>query len=469
MISKNNNFKFAASAIIIAALLTGSACSKSDNAKDKGKKENKLKGPGRKPQAVSVVQVAQVNFTPHIVVSGQVQAISEARVFPTSSGARVMQLLADAGDYVNAGQALARLDARQVSADSELLAAQVRRARTALAEAEVAVRSARENLARGTSGPKESSLSIEQAEIAAREAKSQYDRAMATNEIGVLSREEIERRRTQMQSAEARLRAQRGDIIAIMDSRRQGVNQAVARLEAARADLSVAVAQQSQSNSRQLGGIVTAPASGLITARNVSVGDIAGASGMPMFTIVSNGALEVAAEVSESDIGRLVQGMSASFRAPDGSFVSGTLRRLPAQIDPQKRTGLARFTLAPSAAIKAGVFLNGEATGAARLLSAIPATAIIYDKDGASVFVMKADESVTKQKVTIGGRQGDLVELVTGPAIGSWIVTAGASFLAENEKIAPTKVAAAPAPATPAAPSAPAPKAQTPTVPPAKK
>ncbi len=451
------NYKSTAAILMVAIMAFTGACSQGNNANDKGKNESKLKGPGRKPQAVSIAQVTRTDLTPHVIIAGQVQAVNEARVFPTSQGARVMQLLADAGDYVNAGQALARLDARQTNADSELLAAQVRRARTALAEAEVAVRSARENLVRGTSGPKESALNIEPAQIAAREAKAQYDRAISTNDIGVLSKEEIERRRAAWQTAEARLKAQQGDIVAIMDSRRQGVNQSVARLEAARADLSVALAQQAQSNSRQMGGIVSAPTSGLITSRNVSVGDIAGASGLPMFTIVSGGALEVAAEISEADISRLSQGMSAQFKAPDGTFVNGVLRRLPAQIDPQKRTGIARFTLEPSSSIKAGVFLNGEAKGSVRSTSTIPSSAILYDREGASVFVMLPDETVTKQKVLLGGRQGDLVEIVSGPAVGSWIVTAGASFLAEKEKISPVKTIQNVAPKSAPAPILPAP------------
>ena len=36
---------------------------------------------------------------------------------------------------------------------------------------------------------------------------------------------------------------------------------------------------------------------------------------------------------------------------------------------------------------------------------------------------------------------GDLVEIIVGPAVGQWIVTSGASFLAEGEKINPTKEA----------------------------
>lgn len=457
MLKNNKIHKIAASLMVISAFGAMASCAKNDGKK---KEASAKKGPGRTPQSVSTSQITKVNFTPNIIVSGQVQAIQEARIYPTSSGARVIQLLADAGDYVSAGQALARLDSRQVSADSELLAAQVRRAQTSLAEAQVGVNAARETLARGTNGPRESALSIEQAELAYEEANSQYQRALATNQVGALSQEEIDRRRTQMETARARLNSTRGDINALMQTRRQSLSQAQARYEAAQADLRVAIAQQAQSNSRQNGGIITSPVGGIVTARNVSVGEIAGASGTPMFTIVSNGALEVAAEVSEADVARLSEGMRARFRSPDGTFVYGTLRRMPAQIDPVKRTGIARFSLENSPSIKAGVFLNGEATAAPRMVSVIPSSAIIYDRLGSSVFVVRPDNSVTKQIVTLGARQGDVVEMLTGPAAGSWVVTAGASFLAENEKINPFRTPISlPAGANTPAKAAPAPKA----------
>ncbi|MFN5552222.1 MAG: lipoprotein, partial [Hyphomonadaceae bacterium] len=125
-------------ALILATTLGLSACGQSGDAKKgegakKAGADAKGKDGGRMPQAVSVAPVEVKNFTGRLVVAGQVQAVQEARVFPTSSGARVIQIMADAGDRVVAGQALARLDGRQVNADSELLAAQVRRARTSLA------------------------------------------------------------------------------------------------------------------------------------------------------------------------------------------------------------------------------------------------------------------------------------------------------------------------------------------------
>lgn len=428
--------RFAASLLVLGAMNL-SACSKG---KDDKKAEEK-KGPGRVAQAVSIAQVANATINPEIIVAGSVQPQNEAQVFPTASGAKVTQLLADVGQNVSAGQVLAKLDARQISADSELLAAQVRRAKTAVIEAEVQLKTAVQNLDRTNGGPQESALSLEQAKLAATEAKAQYDRAMATNEIGALSKEEIERRKTAWLQAEARLKGQQGDVTAILQGRNQAVSAAKARLDAAKSDLQVAIAQQNLNNARQNGGLIVAPVSGLITQRNVKVGEIAGMAGVPMFTISANNVLELMAEVAESEIGRLAQGMSANFKAPDGSNVFGTLRLMPAQIDQQKRTGIAKFTLQGNQSVKSGVFLTGVASAPPRSVTVIPSSAVIYDSQGSSVFVMRQDNSVLKQKVVLGARQGDLVEIVTGPAVGSWVVTSGASFLADNEKINPTKTA----------------------------
>jgi HlyD family secretion protein len=508
----------------LAATLMLTACGGSSDKKGdaKGAKSEKggagkEKGDARALQAVSVQPIELQNFAMRLVVAGQVQAVNEARVFPTSSGARVLQILADAGDRVNAGQALARLDGRQINADSELLAAQVRRARTALAEAEVGLTAARQNFARTQSGPKESgldtrgadaqllearqalaratqaqketALSTEQAEIALRQAQSEYNRALSVKGEGALAIEQIEARRAQAELAAARLRTQRvdataivenrrsalaqlearagnvrGDAAALLDGRRQAVAQAAARVEAARADLAVTIAQQAQSDSRQNNGIITAPVSGLVISRNVNVGEIAGAAGQPMFTIVTNNALELAAEVSEGDLGRLNLGMTAQFSAPDGTPTYGVLRRLPAQIDPQRRTGIARFTLDGNPSVKAGVFLTGAATASSRGVSAIPASSVVYGPEGASVFVLRSDDTVRKAPVVLGGRQGQLVEIINGPQLGAIIVTSGSSFLAEGEKVNPKPVVPTAPTATPSPVKTPQPS--TPAVPP---
>jgi HlyD family secretion protein len=451
-----NRVRTAKTLVLGASLLALAACGGQGGDGNDGKGSEEAKeaalpaGPGRQPQAVSVAAVELQNFAPRLVVAGQVQPVAQARVFPTQSGAQVIRLLVDAGDRVRAGQPMAVLDSQQVEADAELLDAQVRRARTALAEAQTAVAAARQN------------LSLQQAEIALAQAEAEYQRALATSADGALSQEQIEARKTARDLAAARFSNQRGDIRALLDARRQQLEQAEARAAAATADLQVAEAQRRQSNVRQNSGVVSAPVSGLVTQRNVTVGEIAGAGGQPMFVITANDALEVAAEVPEVDIPRLTPGMEAVFRAPDGTNVFGVLRRMPAQIDSQRRTGIARFSLEPAPGVRAGVFLTGEATSANRSVLAVPASALIFDREGASVFVLGARNAVQKVRVTAGQRQGTFVELIDGPQAGAMVVTAGASFLAEGEVIAPKREVPGDGPRTAPAQAAPAPSKATP-------
>lgn len=432
-------FRFATALLMGASLLVAGCGGQDDGKAKEGAAKAGKEGEVRAGQAVSVAPIEPRNFSPRLIVAGQVQAVQSARVFPTSSGAQVVRLLADAGDSVNAGQVLAVLDATQIGADRQLLEAQVRRARTALAEARVQVASAQQDFSRTTSGVRESQLDLRQAEIAYQQARSEYERARSTTEEGALSEEAVESRKAAMDLAFARLQGQQGDIRALTDNRRQQLQQAQARLQAAEADLEVSIAQQRQANVRQNAGNVVAPVSGIVTERNVSVGEIAGGGGTPMFVITAGGALEVAAEIPEADMARLVPGMSASFRAPDGSTVRATLRRLPAQIDPQRRTGIARFSLQPSAQIQAGMFLTGEASSQPRGVLAIRASALVYDSEGTSVYVVGADNRVRKVRVTVGQREGVYAELIDGPVAGTLVVTAGASFLAENERINPKR------------------------------
>jgi HlyD family secretion protein len=85
------------------------------------------------------------------------------------------------------------------------------------------------------------------------------------------------------------------------------------------------------------------------------------------------------------------------------------------------------------------MFLTGEASSQQRGVLTVRASALIYDSEGTSVYVVGANNRVSKVKVTVGQRQGVYAELIDGPVAGTLVVTAGASFLAENELINPKR------------------------------
>src|SRR5208282_2291280 len=100
----------------------------------------------------------------------------------------------------------------------------------------------------------------------------------------------------------------------------------------------------------------------------------------------------------------------------------------------------------------------------------IPSSAIQRGAPGAFVYLVKADNTVTVQKVVLGPSQGESQAITSGLAVGDLVVTDGADKLKNGAKVSlPTAAPAPPAPAqTPAAPAGdqtpPAP-AQTPAVP----
>ena len=87
-------------------------------------------------QVVTVAHVEMKPFTRHVPLSGEARPKRDLRVFAPSSGVRILELMVEQGDYVKAGQPLARLDTTLVNAQgagerasvAEALANQVRAA-----------------------------------------------------------------------------------------------------------------------------------------------------------------------------------------------------------------------------------------------------------------------------------------------------------------------------------------------------
>lgn len=128
-------------------------------------------------QVVSVVQVSQHGFSPHVSLLGEVRPKRDIHVFAPASGVRVLQLLADEGDTVRAGQPLARLDTA------------VANAQTSAAQANVA-------------GAASDAL----------RARDEYQRAESIRDSGALSSEQIEQRHAASVAADAKLAAARAQL-----------------------------------------------------------------------------------------------------------------------------------------------------------------------------------------------------------------------------------------------------------------
>ena len=155
-------------------------------------------------------------------------------------------------------------------------------------------------------------------------------------------RAEEERARVQLLDAETKLKRSRrlGDeqLIPISDIETAEVNTELAKanLKAAQAQLSQTDASLAQAKVNLSYTVIKSPVDGIVLGRNVDVGQTvsAGLQAPTLFVIArSLDTLELAASVSESDVGRVVAGQAVSFTVdayPQGTF-TGTVRQVRLQ------------------------------------------------------------------------------------------------------------------------------------------
>jgi RND family efflux transporter MFP subunit len=193
---------------------------------------------------------------------------------------------------------------------------------------------------------------------------------------------------------------------------------------------------------------VTAPDSGVISARMATVGAVAG-PGTELFRMIRQGRLEWRAEVTAADLPKIRPGATAVVKAANGAELTGKVRTVAPTVDPQNRFALVYVDL-PAAkakdagAFKAGMFASGRfELGASEALT-LPQQAVVV-RDGFNyVFRVNPDKKVSRVKVAAGRRIGDQVEIVSGIDAASQVVVSGAGFLNDGDLV---NVAAAPAPA----------------------
>jgi RND family efflux transporter MFP subunit len=207
---------------------------------------------------------------------------------------------------------------------------------------------------------------------------------------------------------------------------------AQAKLDAARAQI--------ESNQLRLAQTrVVSPDNGVISARTATVGSLA-QTGQELFRLIRDHRLEWRAEVTTSDLYKLKQGMTAHIISPDPAqpAVTGKVRMIAPVIDPQTRYGLVYVDIPTTQAVRMGMFVKGEFDLGQKPALTVPQTALLL-RDGFSyVFTVNDKNRVTQQKVNVGRRLGDRVEILDlAPNVK--LVSSGTGFLADGDLVSIAK------------------------------
>lgn len=353
--------------------------------------------------AITVSIVIPVTMRDRVIVSGLVAPVEVVQVQPLIDGQAVEELLADVGDRVEAGQALALLSGSTFELQMSELNAQGASVEASIAQAQA---------------------SLIEAQTAAAEAERVEARNIALRAQGTISAAAAEQAEAAADAARARARVAE-----------QGIVSAEAQRELVAAQMATLELQRDRTE-------VKTPVTGLIVARNAQVGAIASGQGTAMFTVIRDGALEMRAEVSEADLLRLAPGQGATMASVGGTApITGTIRMIAPSIDTQTRLGEARIAIDDPGAVRQGMFLTAEILVSEAEQLAVPVTAVGASAQGATVMRV-TDGVVQRVPVVTGIRDGGMIGILSGLAAGDQIVTRAAAFVRDGDRINPIADAA---------------------------
>lgn len=252
---------------------------------------------------------------------------------------------------------------------------------------------------------------VESARANAALAQSNYDRAIALKDRGFVSKAEIDSKKATRDAAFAQVR--------------------------------VAQAQHAASRA-EIGRLnVTAPASGLILARSVEVGQIVSPASGALFRLAEGGQMEMRAQLSQQDLAKVHIGMVAQVTpvGSDRSF-TGTVWQVAPAIDPQSRLGDVRISVPYGPAMRPGGFAEARISGGTTTAPLLPQSAVLSDDRGNYVYLINGKNEVERRAIKIGTVEDAGVTVVEGLSGNERVVLSAGPFLNPQQKVKPRLQAA---------------------------
>lgn len=416
-----------------------------------------------------LVTVKRGDVTESITSSGTVQASKRVTLTPSAEDAIITAIHVKVGDKVKAGQLLATLDqtatqiqlksaeANVLSAKAKLEEAQKPKTAAEMKALEATVIQAKANLEAVKNGydTKKAQNDLEKAKTNLNDAQNTYNTQKNLYAAGIISKDELDQAKQSLDQAkieynnsELQNNQTKGQALSSLEQAESAYETAVADLneakdgpdaatvQSAKAALAQAEAQLLEQQRTLTSLTVIAPMDGTIVEVNGNVGEKLSDTLIVMDNS-SSGKLEVSAQISESDIGKVKEGLTATFTTnsytdkeftgkvtlvyPEATTDSGvTSYKVLLSVDNPE--GLLKTGMSVDVTIKVGTHQN---------VLYVPAAALKTQngKDGVNVVSDQSDNQsgqgnrgYTFKPVTIGYFGSNMVEITSGLQEGDQVV-----------------------------------------------
>jgi len=399
-----------ASALLMAASVLLAGCGK----------DNKTEKAEEAPTTV-MVETAVFGAIDHVVSADAVlYPINQANV-TAKINSPVKRVLVNRGDHVRAGQLLAELE----SAD---LAAAANESKSQYEQTEAAY----QTLTGATvfDDKTKAQADLQSAEQTFEAAKKLYDNRVALQKEGALAQKLVDDAKVAMVQSQSQLETARRHLDGLNQvSQRESIRGAQAQVNASKAHFENATVQVSYAQIRS-------PISGVVADRSVYPGEMP-PSGSPLISIVDISKVVARANVPVKEATSVKVGRPARITGPDGDL-PGVVTVVSPSVDPSTTTVEVWVRAEnPGERLKPGgtvrVAIIAETIQNTMI---VPATALLNSDDGTpKVMVITADNVAHERRISLGVRQGDRVQVISGLQPGEQVVVSGGLGLEDKAKV----------------------------------
>lgn len=212
------------------------------------------------------------------------------------------------------------------------------------------------------------------------------------------------------------------------------------RSAATQAEANVAAADANVRRLRELQGYtrVLAPFAGVVTRRNVDVGDLIESGGRVLFVVTQMDPLRVYVNVPQAYAQLVKAGQPVTITQAElkGRTFPGTVARTASAIDVATRTMQVEIALRnPDQALLPGAYVQVELPLPASGTLTVPTNVLLFRGDGTRVAVVDAEGKVRLRPVVLGRNLGEAVEVQSGVSAQDRLIVNPPDSLGEGDAV----------------------------------
>lgn len=340
------------------------------------------RGP-RPPMTVELTPVVRKDMIDTVTVVGNLIGAATVDAVPRGQG-RLDAVYVKLGDPVRRGQALAKIEDRE-------LVEQIRQAEATY------------NVSQATIRQRQADLKL---------AQNNLERSRSLFERDLLPRQTFD-------DTDARYQA------------------AVAQLELAEAQMAQTKARLEELKINLSNTVITSPVDGFVGKRTLDPGASVGVN-TSFISVVDIRTVRLVINVVERDLRRITQGTAVAIEvdAYPGETFNGRVARVAPILDPSTRTAQVEIEVPnPGYRLKPGMYARAQFTVEEHRNAMVVPTASVIDQQGQlGVWVPEGDQPKFTP-VVVGIEQQDLTEIVSGLNDGQRVISTGAAALRPGDRI----------------------------------